>query len=365
MDFVAGSKDNDLGTALVALAWTLFSVASCIIALRLWTRVVYLKNRMALHDWLMICAWISEVIHCIMLTLARNRGLGRHVASLTPDQIIHAHHLMVVSEAFSVTTSYFGRISFSVFMLSVIGVAAKPQKYTLWGVIIVNTVINAVVIIQIYTQCGVNLQAHWNPAAIPGAVCQDPNVETYLGYAQASLNSLCDLILTILPLTIVYKLNMPRATKIALGALLALSSFALIASVAKAIEIRQLSNGPDFTFNFAVLQITVVLENDIVMMAASFPMLRALWIKDKANSHPSYGHYSSNNGIGSKRLSGHRSGRSKSRSSLATDEEHMLEEVPNGGIQRTRETEVQTTYVKNKEEDLGVSVRSVGTSNWS
>ena len=59
---------------------------------------------------------------------------------------------------------------------------------------------------------------------------------------------------------------------------------AFVASVAKAVEIRQLSNGPDFTYNFAILQFCVVGENNVVMIAASIPMLRALYTKDKTKT---------------------------------------------------------------------------------
>jgi len=114
-------------------------------------------------------------------------------------------------------------MSFAAFLLGVIGSSSKPQRITLWTIIVVDTIINVIVAVQIYAQCGTHLAAKWTPALAAIYSCQDPSVETNLGYAQASLNSLCDLMLTVLPITIIRRLNMPTGTKIGLGALLALS----------------------------------------------------------------------------------------------------------------------------------------------
>lgn len=241
------SSNDDLGVALVALAWALFGIAFIIVALRLWTRAVFLKSRLVLHDWLMVCAIVSEIIHASILTAGQQHGLGRHIESLQGPEISKAGHYIVISESFSITTSYFGRMSFAVFLLSVVGVAAMPQRITLWAVIIGNTVVNILAIAQVYAQCGKDLSALWNPAVKVHAHCQPDYVETYIGYCQAGINSLCDLVLTVLPLTIIWSLKMPRGTKAGLAALLMLSLFALIASIAKAVEIQQLSSGPDFT----------------------------------------------------------------------------------------------------------------------
>ena len=164
------------------------------------------------------------MIHCVCLTEAWTWGLGRHIEALPGAHISKVGHWVVISESFSVLTSYFGRMSFSAFLLSVIGKVASPQRWILWGVIGINTFVNVLVIIQVYAQCGKDLSALWNPAVAAVAHCQAADVETYIGYFQAGTNSLCDLILTILPLTIVWKLQLPTQTKVALAALLCLSS---------------------------------------------------------------------------------------------------------------------------------------------
>ncbi|KAF2157440.1 hypothetical protein K461DRAFT_273619 [Myriangium duriaei CBS 260.36] len=244
------ASQTDLGKPLIILAWTLFAVAAAIVALRIWTRLFYLKTRLALHDWLILCAIVSEIVHAALLNLAQQHGLGQHIWNLQGPSISKAAHYMHISESFSIITSYFGRMSFAAFLLSVLGKTAKARRYILYSLIVVDTIINILVAVQTYTQCGRHISALWDHQLAEVVHCESPDVETYIGYVQASINSLCDLILTIIPITIVTKLKLPRSTKIGLGALLTLSSCAFIASIAKAVEIQQLSNGPDFTCEF-------------------------------------------------------------------------------------------------------------------
>lgn len=149
--------------------------------------------------------------------------MGYHIYDLEPAQIGHVGHYINAIESFSVIVSYLGRMSFAAFLLSVIGTQSKYERWFLWAMIASDSFINLFVVIQTYADCGIHLSANWDPAVAAIAHCQPADFATYLGYVQASLNSFCDLALTILPITIIRKLQMPMGTKIGLGALLMLS----------------------------------------------------------------------------------------------------------------------------------------------
>jgi hypothetical protein len=150
-------------------------------------------------------------------------------------------------EPFAIVTCMWGRMSFAMFLLYIIGTADNRQKMVLWTVIAVQAVINAVTIIQIFAQCGAHVEALWNYAAAGDAVCQSRMVQTIIGFVQSGLNSACDLVLTISPLLVLWKLNMPMSQKIGLGAILTLSIFAFAASLVKCVQIRNLSETTDFS----------------------------------------------------------------------------------------------------------------------
>lgn len=63
----------------------------------------------------------------------------------------------------------------------------------------------------------------WNYAVAAHAHCQSPMVETIIGYIQSALNSLSDVVLTVLPAVVLWNLNMPLGQRIGLGATLTLS----------------------------------------------------------------------------------------------------------------------------------------------
>lgn len=108
-------------------------------------------------------------------------------------------------------------------------------------------------------------------------------------------------------------------------------------------------------------------ENDIVMIAASIPMLRALWIKEKPGSSNPYPSNTARSGaIRSKMATQATATATANRHSLSDDEEHMLGDLPKNGIQRTVGTVqvVEANYFPGKDEP-DVNVRSVDNNNWS
>lgn len=158
------------------------------------------------------------------ITVAWTKGLGRHFASLTPAQQQDAlFYTIGLVEIFSIIVCMWGRLSFATFLLYIIGPNDKKKRWALWAVIAVQILINLVVAIQIYAQCGPHVTALWNYVVAAHATCQSPMVETIIGYVQSGLNSLCDVTLTVLPAMILWKLHMPLGQKVGLGATLTLS----------------------------------------------------------------------------------------------------------------------------------------------
>jgi len=72
------------------------------------------------------------------------------------------------------------------------------------------------------------------------------------------INSLCDLILSVFPIVILWGLQMPTTRKLQLYAVLSTSYLALVASIIKTVRIGELSASPDFTcMNALLLEIPI------------------------------------------------------------------------------------------------------------
>ena len=165
---------------------------------------------------------MSEVLHMIFITIARTHGLGRHFATLTPaKQQTALFYIACFGE--SVVTCMFGRLSFATFLLYIIVLTEPKKRVVLWVVIAVQIVITTITIIQIYTRCGIHVRALWNYEAAMKVTCQSEDLQVLVGYIQCSLNSACDLVLTIIPAMFLWTFNMPLRQKLGLGACLTLS----------------------------------------------------------------------------------------------------------------------------------------------
>lgn len=201
-----------------------------------------------------------EAIHMIFASVCYAHGLGEHFVELSSEEKSHAmFYIVAFLELFAITPCMFARISFAVFLLMIIGLTSKVKKSFLWIVIGVQIVMNLVVLIQIYAQCGNDFDAIWNLEVAAHAHCQSPMVETILGYVQSGFNSVCDLILTTIPAFVIWDLKMPRRQKMVLACILMLSIFAFAASVVKAIQIKNLSATGDFTCrHFSLLPMRLV-----------------------------------------------------------------------------------------------------------
>lgn len=116
--------------------------------------------------------------------------------------------------------STLGRVSFMYLMLRLFG-NTKKRRWFLYGLMAQQLIVNLFTCITIFTQCG-NVHSLWNPVGEPSK-CWNPDVQTDTGYVQGVFNSATDLILTVMPISIFYTLQMDLRIKLGLAGLLGLS----------------------------------------------------------------------------------------------------------------------------------------------
>ncbi|KAL8807104.1 MAG: hypothetical protein Q9182_000937 [Xanthomendoza sp. 2 TL-2023] len=80
-------------------------------------------------------------------------------------------------------------------------------------------IVSAISCITIYTQCNPP-RALWEH--VPNASCWNPHIQADIGIFQGAWNAFMDLVLALLPTTVISKLNMKRSKKVALCILLGL-----------------------------------------------------------------------------------------------------------------------------------------------
>lgn len=162
-------------------------------------------------------------------------GLGRHITTLSPENAMHAIKWDYMAQPLSIMAPTFGRISFALLLLSLVGIS-KTRRLFLWAIIISQFVANSLCFIFILVQCK-PIELLWNKS-LEGE-CWDLKFQEYFGYFDGgecfvclfrhskvipfpALNSFTDLVLAIAPAVVFWNLNMKRSMKISLSLLMGL-----------------------------------------------------------------------------------------------------------------------------------------------
>lgn len=98
--------------------------------------------------------------------------------ALRPDQLMKAIKYQYIIQPFAYLGLVFGRVSFAVSLIVIIGVT-KPRRYLLYALIIGQFVLNLTWVGIQLGQCDPP-QKYWN-RALPGT-CLDPRVQIDAGY---------------------------------------------------------------------------------------------------------------------------------------------------------------------------------------
>ena len=235
-----------------------------------------------------------EIARSIVIIIGCHNGLGRPASMLSPYQMMQVLKFIYIQIPLATFSGACGRIAFAIFLLGIVGKIYSWQKVALQIIIALQVVVSIIVTIQLVAHCGTNMDALWDPSLAAEAHCQSLSVQENLGYLQtgnvpnitgsgtnahgpSAVNCVCDLCLTIIPLFIVKALRgLQLRARIGLVALLCLSFFAFTASLIRGITIDLLKDGFDIARAFAVVAICSSVENNIVIIAASIPMLKPL-----------------------------------------------------------------------------------------
>ncbi|KAK4031322.1 hypothetical protein C8A01DRAFT_21439 [Parachaetomium inaequale] len=275
------SDDNaSIAPLLLGVIWSLGTVAVVVLFLRLYT-AVRIVQRVKPEDYLMLAALLCALVQTCLLTVSVRWGLGRHIGTLSEEQVMHAAKFFILFEGWSVASTAFGRISFSVYLLQIV-VINRMRKFLLYSFIAGQAIVNGLTIILIYVQCGTQPAAMWDPSI--EADCWSPRVQRDFGFFQCSYNSLTDLFLTIFPIIIVWNLQLSWYKKLGISVLLGVSVVTFIESVIKGYSIKVLGEGVDVTWNIVPFLIWAVSEGFIIIIAASVPSLCPLVRKRRRTS---------------------------------------------------------------------------------
>lgn len=204
--------------------WSLLAISTVVVAGRL---LVKSRNTKRLYwdDLATVFALLFGYGHAICITRAVAQGLGHHIIFIPADQRGATLRVGLISLAWGHLSPMAGRVSFLVTMLFLAKTDAQVKRWPIWVFIGLQLLVNLVVLIIFYCQCGSNLDILWTASRQWewATKCWSPRIQTDLGYFQGSVNVATDLYLTVLPAVLVAHTRLSRKSKIGLLFLLCLS----------------------------------------------------------------------------------------------------------------------------------------------
>jgi hypothetical protein len=127
----------------------------------------------------MFLAQCSALVGSAILTVGIKYGYGRQTWNIDPDNVSTVIMYDYLSQTFGTAGSAIGRISFIVFVITLLG-ARRAHRIMLWILIGAQIIVNAFFILIIFIQCPGHESAIWS--ATGSGKCWSLNVQTYYGY---------------------------------------------------------------------------------------------------------------------------------------------------------------------------------------
>ncbi|GAW21843.1 hypothetical protein ANO14919_113690 [Xylariales sp. No.14919] len=258
------------GPELFAVCVTLLVVSVVAFGLRMYTRLVIVKT-WGLDDWFMSFATISFILFVTSAITGIHYGTGRHYADLEHDDIKQAMKYWWLCYIWYCVTMITSKISIGVFLLRL---TVSRIHHLIIYVVMLFTVASGIVFFFVTIfQCS-PIYYFWDKDV--SGVCINPEIIAALTYLYSAFSVICDFTFAILPMFLIYTLQIDTKTKIALIPILSIGCVASIAVVVRLGYIHNFTN-PDFLWATLDIAIWSTSEQGLAITAASLATLRPLF----------------------------------------------------------------------------------------
>lgn len=207
-----------------------------------------------------------------------SNGGTRHVYYLTAPQATYVVRLNYIAQPFGIMAVATGKLAVGFLILRLVGSTSKWRKYSLWFLMILTTIISILAAVFTFTQCQVPA-ALWNPALRQTTHCWEPAVQSNFSIFSASLNSAIDFILALMPISIIWHLQLSLRKRIGVVFLLGCGVLSGVCAAIKTANLVALAARSDLTWETFKLYLWTSSEIFLIIVCGSIPTLRPLWDK--------------------------------------------------------------------------------------
>ncbi|KAK2616193.1 hypothetical protein QQS21_000825 [Conoideocrella luteorostrata] len=264
--------DSNANVAYLVYIPTAVFVVICptLVALRFWTRLKH-GGKIGADDYMTLIALMSTLLTCGFLFGSCQHGMGRHFATISDQEKIPTLKYFFMAQVTYKAAINLTKCCILLLYLRIFSIV-RWFRMSCWAMLTIVAMYCAASVLVTIFQCNPISRAF--NKAMPGTCMNN----TKFWYANAGFSIATDIIILLLPMPLVYKLDVPRFQKIALMAVFAIGIFVVITSCLRITSLDILATSPDMTYDIANVMWTII-EPNLAVVCACLPILRPLVVK--------------------------------------------------------------------------------------
>ncbi|KAF9878008.1 integral membrane protein [Colletotrichum karsti] len=262
--------DTSGGVFPVGIATTVIALVA--VALRIFTRTFVVRGSLGLDDYLAMIAMALSLSYCGLALHLVPLGAGKHLWDiLTVD-----YSPPFLLTTLGITITYSTSVSFSKLSILAFYLRLSPEKkfrltvFILLGIVSAYTVVYQLIIIF---QCR-PVQMSWD-ITVKGTCIGKMIPMMTLGAA----NIIIDIIILLIPVRVVWSLQMARRQKVSLVLLFATGGFVCAAAIQRTVILPPLLESSDYTWDVPPQMIWGFIEVNAGLICAAVPALKPFFMR--------------------------------------------------------------------------------------
>jgi hypothetical protein len=182
-----------------------------------------------LDDYITVFCVLVLLVTCVLVSIGSSHGLGRHMSTLTPEEIVQAGRWNVVISSVLIWSFSLPKFAMIAILKRILNYGTKTT-IAFWFLALSSQACILATSVWWWMQC-TPIERGWD-RTVEGT-CAPVSVLANLGYFTSAYSAFLDIFYAMYPIPFVMRLNMPLKSRVAVSVALALSALACIVSIYK------------------------------------------------------------------------------------------------------------------------------------
>ncbi|KAK4223788.1 hypothetical protein QBC38DRAFT_486921 [Podospora fimiseda] len=272
LGLTAGQPIPNLAAEAAAIIWVFFGLSTVFLGLRVYCKI-WRGRGLWWDDHILIASWLAFLGDAVMSQRAFDYGFGKYPCDINP---LNIPKILFQGSGLGASFGIFAIVwSKTSFAFTILRISKETKiRYFVIALTIIMNIAMTLQFIFVWARCD-PVEKLWKFGMAEGK-CWDSRVTNYYGVFAGSLSGVADIILALLPWTLLRGLQMKKKEKIGVIVAMSMGVFVGIVSFVKSSMILT-RGGPYFTYHGTALLTWAGIEIGVTVMACCIPVLRVLF----------------------------------------------------------------------------------------